>query len=60
MLNIKELRKKVGISQTELARQLKIGQNTVAMWESGANNPRTDRLPELAKILKCSIDELFA
>ncbi len=56
---IKKLREKAGLKQTDLARMLKIGQSTVAMWETGETMPRTDKLPALAEVLGCTIDELF-
>jgi len=59
MNNIKKLREKAGLKQTDLAGMLKIGQSTVAMWETGETMPRTDKLPALAEILGCTIDELF-
>lgn len=59
MLKIKELRNKIGLSQNELAKQLEVVQSTVSMWESGTNSPRMSMIPKLAKILQCSIDELF-
>ena len=59
MNNIKKFRKKNKISQLELARILKVGQSTVSMWETGDIMPRADKMPMLAKILNCSIDDLF-
>lgn len=59
MIKIKELRLSVGLTQSELAEKLNVLQSTVAMWESGDNTPRTEKLPELAEILKCTIDDLF-
>lgn len=59
MNNIKNLRKKEKLTQIDLAKKLKIGQSTVAMWEAGEAMPRADKLPELAKILGCTIDDLF-
>ena len=59
MIKIKELRLSVGLTQSELAEKLNVLQSTVARWESGDNTPRTEKLPELAEILKCTIDDLF-
>lgn len=59
MSKIKELRKRKGISQRTLAHELNIGQTAVSMWENGTNFPKAEMLPKLAKILNCSIDELF-
>ena len=49
MIKIKELRLSVGLTQSELAEKLNVLQSTVAMWESGDNTPRTEKLPELAE-----------
>lgn len=57
---IERLRKKRGMTQTELAAVLGVSQANISMWESGEALPRTDKLPALARILSCTIDELFA
>lgn len=36
-----------------------VSQQSVAKWESGEAYPRASQLPELAKALSCSIDELY-
>lgn len=60
MYAIRELRKKAGLTQVELAQLLGFKSTSViSMWESGDRSPRTDKLPELARILHCTIDELF-
>lgn len=57
---IRELRKKAGLTQVELAQLLGFKSTSViSMWESGDRTPRTDKLPELARILHCSINDLF-
>ena len=58
-MNIKEAREKAGLTQQDLANELGVGQSTVAMWETQKSLPRTDKLPALAKILGCKIDELL-
>ena len=58
-INIKWMREQKGMTQVHLAQYLGIGQSTVAMWESGESMPRADKLPELARVLGCSIDDLF-
>lgn len=58
-MNIKKAREKAGITQQELAKQLGIGQSTVAMWETQRALPRADKLPALAKLLGCTVDELL-
>ena len=58
-MNIKNIREKKGITQQELATSLGVSQSTVAMWETNNSLPRTDKLPAIAKVLGCTIDELL-
>ena len=58
-VNIKEAREKAGFTQQDLADELGVSQSTVAMWETQKSLPRTDKLPALAKILGCTIDDLL-
>lgn len=58
-VNIKKAREKAGLTQQDLANELGVGQSTVAMWETQNSLPRTDKLPALAKILGCTIDDLL-
>lgn len=60
MNSIKELRTKLNMTQIEMAECLGVRQSTVAMWESGKNMPRADMLLKIARLLGCSIDDLFA
>lgn len=60
MILIRELRKKAGMTQEQLSEKLGINRTTVTMWELGKSVPRPDKLAKLAKILQCSIDDLFA
>lgn len=59
MNKIKVLRERKKMTQQQLADLLHVLQPAVAMWESGDNMPRADKLPQLAKILECTIDDLF-
>lgn len=58
-VNIKKAREKAGLTQQELADKVGVGQSAVAMWESQKALPRTDKLPVLAKVLKCSVSALL-
>ena len=58
-VNIKKAREKAGFTQQDLADELGVSQSTVATWETQKSLPRTDKLPALAKILGCTIDELL-
>ena len=59
MEKLKTLRKSVGLTQEQLAEQLKVKRSTVAMWETGQNTPPTKYLVELADVFGCSVDELL-
>lgn len=53
------LRKKINMTQKELAHKLGVTQGAVSQWEKGIANPKVDKLPLLARILGCSIDDLY-
>ena len=36
-----------------------VEQNTISNWENEVYLPRTRQLPELARLLNCSINDLF-
>ena len=48
---IKELRKKKGMSQTDLARSLNLTPQTVSLWERKKGNPSYGNMDELEKVL---------
>lgn len=56
---IKRIRELRGISQDYLARALCVDRSTVAKWETSGGFPRGDKIPEIAKLLSCSIDALY-
>lgn len=56
---IARLRKKEGLTQLELARQLNISDKTVSRWESGLGYPEITQLPALAQIFSVTVDFLL-
>lgn len=58
-MSITEARRSKNLTQLQLAGALGVTRSTVAMWESGESLPRADKLPQLAQILGCTIDDLF-
>lgn len=58
-MNIRALRKNKGYRQEDLARELFVDRSTIAKWETGEAIPRASRLPKLAKILSCTIEDLY-
>lgn len=57
--NIRIFRKKIGITQEELAEQLCVTAQAVSKWESGAGLPDTAQIVPLAKVLNVTTDALF-
>ena len=58
-MNIKEIRTNLKITQEELAKSLDIDRSTVAKWETGEAMPRAEKLPKIAQILGCTVDDLL-
>jgi transcriptional regulator with XRE-family HTH domain len=56
---ITRMRKRVGLSQVQLAKRMGVTQGAISQWESGQAKPRTDLLFKLADVLGCSVDELL-
>ena len=56
---IAKLRKKMGLTQTELADMLKVSNKAVSKWENGGGYPEITLLPALSEILGVSIDYLL-
>jgi putative transcriptional regulator len=57
--NISWLIKKAGLKQYELAERLEISPQQLNAWATGKSYPRIDKAIKLAKILNCSLDELY-
>ena len=47
-------------TQREVARILGVKESAVSKWERGVSKPRADKLPMLAKLYGCNIEELLA
>lgn len=58
-MNLRKMRERCGITQTELARRLGIRQNTITQWESGRRSPRVSEIARLADAVECTLDELL-
>lgn len=59
-MNFKNLRIRAGLLQEDVAAAMNIDRSSVAKWESGEVKPRADKLPALAKLFGCTIDDLLA
>lgn len=58
-MRLRFFREKNNLTQKELSLKIGVEQNTVSQWESGERLPRADKLPQLAKILGCTVDDLL-
>ena len=58
-LRITEHRKRLGLSQDELADILYVTRQAVSKWERGASAPSLDTLGEMRKLFSVSIEELL-
>ncbi len=58
-MGFKRARERAGLTVLEAARELKVSPTAVYNWEDGTNYPSGERLPEIAKLYKCSIDDLL-
>ncbi len=53
------LRKEKNMTQMELADAMGVSYQAVSNWERGNSMPDISKLPELAQIFECSVDELL-
>lgn len=56
---VKQHRMRAGLRQEDIAEKLGIDRSTVAKWEAGESLPRADKLPQLARLLGCTVDDLL-
>ena len=56
---LKELRKKRGYTQSELAKYMNMRQGSYTKWETGMTEPRIENLIKLADILNTTTDFLL-
>lgn len=56
---ISRLRKKAGLTQSELAAMLRISDKTVSKWENGQGYPDIVMLPNIASLFNVSVDYIM-
>ena len=57
--NLKKLRKRANLSQSDLAKQLNINQYNISYWEIGRSEPNIEQIIKLSEILNVPIDYLL-
>lgn len=55
---ILELRKKMGMSQEQLAEKMEVARQTISKWELGETSPDLSQAKKLSTIFRVSLDEL--
>lgn len=55
---LKEYRKRLALSQQELAKKVNKPQTVISSWERGVGAPDANELPMLAKALEVSYDDI--
>lgn len=51
-MDIKKLRKKLGLTQTQLAIECEVSLTTIQLWERGVTQPKEENLKRLKKALQ--------
>ena len=58
--NIREARKRMGITQAELSKQVNMHRNTIINFETGRRDPKVNDLKRIATALNVPIEELIS
>lgn len=58
-VNIFQLRKSKKMSQEDVAKLVGVDRTSIAKWEAGVAMPTADKLPKIAEVFECTIDDLF-
>lgn len=57
--NLRRLRRKVGLTQKEIAEKLQVSRQSVSKWEQGYSLPVVTFIVPLCKVLNCTLEEIF-
>ena len=55
----KRLREKAGLTVKQVMVAMGVSDATVYFWETGVANPAIGKLPALAKLYNCTVDDLL-
>ena len=56
---LKELRKKQGLTQLELAERLFVSKQAISGWEAGTSRPSTENLQSLSRLFNIPLETLL-
>lgn len=58
-MSFRSARIKAGMSVSQVVASLGVSDAAVYQWETGETFPSTRRLPEIAKLYNCTVDDLL-
>lgn len=58
-MKLLELRKGIGLTVAQVADAMNVSKMAVYKWEKGLALPGADKLPALADLFGCTIDDLY-
>lgn len=58
-MNLKQIRIKHNLTQSEVAKQIGLRDTAISNYESGKREPNIATLKKLASIFNCSVDDLI-
>lgn len=56
--NLKELRKGLKLTQSELAAKMDVTRRSIIRWENGQTKPSMKKVERLAEVLGCKVSDL--
>ena len=56
--NLRQIRKRKGMSQEQLAEKVNVTRQSVSKWENGESYPEMNNILELCKIFNCKLNDL--
>ncbi len=60
MKKLKEIRKKQGLTQCQLAEKVGVSHITICRWEKGTRLPSFAHLMKLIEVLHCRMDNFYS
>lgn len=59
MKTLKQLRKAVGLTQEEAAKELSVSHDTISRWESGVTQPTAPQIVDICRVYNCRFDDII-
>lgn len=57
-MKLKEIRERVGLTQTAIAKKMGVTSATITQYEKGARTPNAEKMMQLAKILNVTVEDI--